>query len=128
MNNAWKCLPVREFVDRCNWENIALETSSESLVRLQKSLSNWQCLTSRDFFQLNNWSGQVVFGDGLGQSGWKQKVFDLTLKTEGFWDCFNWLGEKETLAPAKVEQLIEHTEHAIAEVKDFTLNDLSQLF
>lgn|GEM_PF-6620863 len=126
MSNAWKCLPVREFIGQCNWENVTQDFAD--VAQFQQSLSNWQCLTSRDFFWLNNWSGQVVFTDGLRQSGWQQQVFDLTLKTEGFWDCFNWLGEKETLAPTKIEQIIEHTEKAIAEVEEFTLNDLSQLF
>lgn len=128
MSSAWKCLPVQEFINQCNWENIPLEASAESIARLKQSLTNWQCLTSQDFFELNNWSGQVVFVDGLKQSGWSPKVLDLTSRTERFWHCFNWLGDKETVAPQKVEQILEDTEQAIAEVEEFTLNDLSQLF
>ena len=126
MSNTWKCLPVREFIHQCNWEQITLPKSAQSLVKRQ-DLTKWRRLTARNFFNLHNWSGQAAFAHGL-ESGATFADFSLTLAAGQFWQCFNWLGEKETLAPEKVEEIIEHTEEAIAEVTEFSLNDLSQLF
>ena len=126
MSNVWKCLPVREFISQCNWEQITLAKSAQSAVK-QQSLSNWQCLTAQDFFNLHNWSGQAAFVDGL-ELATASVDFSLTLESGQFWQCFNWLGEKQTPPTEKVEQIIEHTEEAIAEVQEFSLNDLSQLF
>ena len=126
MSNTWKCLPVREFIHQCNWEQITLPQSAQSLVQRQ-DLAKWRCLTARNFFSLHNWSGRASFTDGL-ESKPAFPDFSLTLAAGQFWHCFNWLGKKPTLAPEKVEEVIEQTESAIAEVTEFSLNDLSQLF
>ncbi|MEL6930700.1 MAG: hypothetical protein AAFO95_19010 [Cyanobacteria bacterium J06600_6] len=128
MSNAWKCLPVGEFISQCNWEQITLEISAASSVKRQQSLDNWQCLTAQDFFSLHNWSGQAAIIDGIQQEGSAIPDFSLTLPSQQFWQCFNWSGEKATPTPEKVEQIIKDTEQAIAQVTDFSLNDLSQLF
>ena len=126
MSSAWKCLPVQEFIRQCNWEQTTLAKSAQSVIKRQQSLSHWQRLTAQDFFNLHSWSGQAVV-DGL-ELATASVDFSLTLGTGQFWQCFNWLGEKETLTAEKVEQIIEHTEEAIAQVQEFSLNDLSQLF
>lgn len=127
MSNTWKCLPVREFIHQCNWEQITLPKSAQFTAQRQQSLADWRCLTARNFFSLHNWSGKVTFADGMELS--RTSVdFSLTLAAGKFWQCFNWQGEKQTLTPEKVEEIIEQTESAIAEVTKFSLNDLSQLF
>jgi hypothetical protein len=128
---TWQCLKVQEFVSQCNWENIAPQTSAQSVALRRKSLESWQCLTTKDFFALNNWSGKlgtVITADALEHSAREEFAFDMTLASGQFWQCFNWLGEKATPAPQKIEQIFEQTKEAIAAVEEFTLNDLSQLF
>ena len=118
MTTAWKRLSVAEFVDRCNWDYV----SSSQAIALERSLENWQRLTTQEFFALQNWSGQVVAGSTLA----KEVVFDLTLESRQFWQCFNWSGAK--VASERVESILEDAQEAIAAVEEFTLNDLSQLF
>ncbi|NJK57338.1 MAG: hypothetical protein HC939_15695 [Pleurocapsa sp. SU_5_0] len=129
---AWQCLHVQEFISRCNWENTAISVSatSVSVGQSRKSLASWQCLTTQDFFALSNWSGKAISLDPVDDlDRLSRKVaFDITLPSGQFWQCFNWSGEKETPAPQKIEQILEQTKEAIAEVEEFTLNDLSQLF
>lgn len=127
MSTAWKCLPVREFISQCNWEQVALTKSIRLQAQQQELPANWQCLTVRDFFAFQNWSGQGRFVPGR-ESERDTADFSLTLPVAQFWQCFNWSGIKAIPAEAEVEQIIEDTEQAIAEVKDFSLNDLSQLF
>lgn len=124
----WKCLSVKEFASQCNWENIAPTTSVVAVAQLQKSLEDWHCLAIKDFFSLQNWSGQMPAGELESQTRQIISVFDITASSERFWQCFNWSGEKATPSPAKIEQILEETESALAEVEEFSLNDLSQLF
>ncbi|PSB12079.1 hypothetical protein C7B62_03220 [Pleurocapsa sp. CCALA 161] len=129
---AWQCLYVQEFISQCNWENTALPASatSVSISQSRKSLASWQCLTTQDFFALSNWSGTRISLDPVDDLDHlsRKVVFDITLPSGQFWQCFNWSGVKETPAPQKIEQILEQTKEAIAEVEEFTLNDLSQLF
>ena len=127
MIDNWKRLPVREFIQQCNWQQITLPKSPQFSTQRRQSLTHWRRLTARNFFALQNWSGQVAFADGL-ESVTTPIDFSLTLPAGQFWQCFNWLAEKPALAPERVEQIIEQTEEAIAEVTEFSLNDLSQLF
>ena len=128
MSSTWKCLSVGDFVSQCNWSQITLETSGRSLVQRQQSLGNWQCLTIRDFFALHNWSGKAGLTESIEVNPNVVPDFCLTLPTRQFWQCFSWSGAKSSPAPDKVDQIIEATEKTIAEVQDFSLNDLSQLF
>jgi hypothetical protein len=128
---TWQCLQVQEFVSQGNWENIAPQTSAKSVAQCRKSLESWECLTTEDFFIFSNWSGKldrVIAADGIEPSGSEQFAFDMTLASGQFWQCFNWLGEKATPTPEKIEQIFEQTKEAIAAVEEFTFNDLSQLF
>lgn len=129
---AWQCLHVQEFISQCNWENTALPVSatSVSVGQNRKSLASWQCLTTQDFFALSNWSGKGISLDPVDDLDHlnRKVAFDITLPSSQFWQCFNWSGAKETPAPQKIEQILEQTKEAIAEVEEFTLNDLSQLF
>ena len=52
----------------------------------------------------------------------------LRLPTAEFWQGFNWSGTLEVTPQPKVDQIIQETEAIIAEVEEFTLKDLSQLF
>jgi len=125
ISSTWQCLPVGEFMRQCNWEDRPQTDGSQQAD--SQSLANWRCLSVQDFFARNSWSGRAVGADGsrfkIGSA-----VFDLTLPTGQFWQCFNWQGEPERLADEQIEQIIAHTEETIAEVKEFSLNDLSQLF
>jgi hypothetical protein len=125
---TWQCLSVEEFISQCNWKNIALPTAATSVAQRRKDLTAWQCLTTEDFFALSNWSGKVVSVDVLELPAREQVTFGLTLTSAQFWQCFNWLGEKEIPAPQKIEQILEQTKEAVAAVEEFTLNNLSQLF
>lgn len=128
---AWQCLHVQEFISQCNWENTALPVSaiSASVGQSRKSLASWQCFTTQDFFALSNWSGKAISLDPVDDLDHLSRIaFDITLPSGQFWQCFNWSGEKETPAPQQIEQILEQTKEAIAEVEEFTLNDLSQLF
>lgn len=124
----WQCLRVEEFVEQCNWNNLPPQTSAKSLARRRQSLESWRCLTTEDFFALSNWSGKVISVDDLVQSEVEQVAFSTTLATAKFWQCFNWTGEQAAPSPQKIEQILEDTKEAIAEVEEFTLNNLSQLF
>ena len=118
MSAAWKRLSVAEFVDRCNWDYV----SSSQAITLERSLENWQRLTTQEFFALQNWSGRVA-----SSTLTEEVVFDLTLESKQFWQCFNWSGAKN-LSPERVESILKDAKEAIAAVEEFTLNDLSQLF
>jgi hypothetical protein len=124
----WQCWRVQEFVEQCNWNNLPPQTSAKSVAQRRKSLESWQCLTAQDFFALSNWSGKVISVDDLAPSEVEQVTFSTTLATAQFWQCFNWTGEQAALSPQKIEQILEDTKEAIAEVEEFTLNNLSQLF
>jgi hypothetical protein len=124
----WQCLRVQEFVEQCNWNNLPPQTSAKSVAQRRQSLESWQCLTAQDFFALSNWSGKVISVDDLAQSDREQTAFSTTLAAAQFWQCFNWTGEQATPSPQKIEQILEETKEAIAEVEEFTLNNLSQLF
>ncbi|MEL7075209.1 MAG: hypothetical protein AAFY63_22765 [Cyanobacteria bacterium J06643_13] len=125
---VWECLSVAEFVARCNWENAPSPTTVKSPIQTAKALAEWQCLTAADFFALSNWSGQTLRENGLISSDRAKAVFDLTSANAQFWQCFNWSGIKSSVEPQQAEQILKQTEEAIAEVEEFSLNDLSQLF
>lgn len=124
----WQCLRVEEFVEQCNWNNLPPQKSSKSVSQRRKSLESWQCLTAQDFFALSNWSGKVISVDDSAQLEREQFTFSTTLAATQFWQCFNWSGERAAPSPQKIEQILEETKEAIAEVEKFTLNNLSQLF
>lgn len=130
MSNSWKCLSVKEFTSQCNWDNVAPITTAVAVAQLQRSLENWQCLTIEDFFARHNWSGELsaTAVDLELQARQIIPVFDLTASSQRFWQCFNWSGEQASPEPAKIEQVLKATESAIAEVREFSLDDLSQLF
>ena len=117
MTTAWKRLSVAEFVYRCNWDC----APSSGAIALERSLANWQRLTTQEFFALQNWSGRVA-----GSILTDEVVFDLTLESKQFWQCFNWSGVK--VASERAESILEDAKEAIAAVEEFTLSDLSQLF
>ncbi|MEM6614253.1 MAG: hypothetical protein AAF652_18795 [Cyanobacteria bacterium P01_C01_bin.72] len=125
---VWKCLSVEEFINQCNWENKRSPVEVESVIQSREYLINWQSLTTNQFFALSNWSGQALLANDVTLAVPEETAFALTLATNQFWQCFNWSGIKPTIAPQKVEQILKETESAIAEVAEFTLNDLSQLF
>ncbi|MEM9507188.1 MAG: hypothetical protein AAGA16_05795 [Cyanobacteria bacterium P01_E01_bin.35] len=132
-NVSWKCLPVKDFIAQCNWENISLklpQLASSNVIKPKSPLESWQCLTTQDFFGLNNWSGQVIFDDDQEQHELIKEafVFDVTVPLAQFWQCFNWSGISEVTSEIKEERIIKETEEIIAEVEEFTLNNLSQLF
>ena len=129
IETAWKCLSVGEFISRCNWENITL-TSVNSVIQYRESLKFWQCLTSQYFFSHNNWSGQVVSVDSLQLPNISKEiaVFDVTLASDRFWQCFNWSGQQNISPIDRQSQTIEAAEELIEAVEEFTLKDLSQLF
>jgi hypothetical protein len=124
----WQCLRVEEFVGQCNWSNLPPQTAAKSIAQRRKSLESWQCLTAQDFFILSNWSGKAISADDLVQSDREEVAFSMTLAAEQFWQCFNWTGEQAAPSPKKIEQVLEDAKEAIAEVEEFTLNNLSQLF
>lgn len=124
----WQCLRVEEFVEQCNWNNLPLQTSTKSVAKRRKSLEAWRCLTTDDFFALSNWSGKVISVDDPGQPEREQVAFSTTLAAAQFWQCFNWTGETAAPSPQKIGQVLEDAKEAIAEVEEFTLNNLSQLF
>jgi hypothetical protein len=124
----WQCLRVQEFVEQCNWNNLPPQTSAKSVAQRRKTLESWQCLTAQDFFALSNWSGKAISVDDLAQPDREQVAFSTTLAATQFWQCFNWSGEQAAPSPQKIEQILEDTKQAIAEVEEFTLNNLSQLF
>jgi hypothetical protein len=124
----WQCLRVQEFVEQCNWNNLPPQTSAKFVAQRRQSLESWQCLTAQDFFALSNWSGKAISVDDLVQSEVEQVAFSTTLAAAQFWQCFNWTGEQAAPALQKIEQILEDTKEAIAEVEEFTLNNLSQLF
>ncbi|MEM7590480.1 MAG: hypothetical protein AAF383_02975 [Cyanobacteria bacterium P01_A01_bin.83] len=130
---AWQCLTVKDFINQCNWENLSPKLSvSDSLqvIKAQSLLESWQCITTQDFFGLNNWSGQVIFSDNLEQKVITKETFvcNFIYPTAKFWKCFNWLGSPAMASESKVDEIIEDTAEIIAEVEEFTLNNLSQLF
>ncbi|MEM8719152.1 MAG: hypothetical protein AAGE84_07560 [Cyanobacteria bacterium P01_G01_bin.39] len=130
---AWKCLTVKDFINQCNWENLPPKSSvsaSSQEIKPQNLLESWQCITTQDFFGLNNWSGQVIFSEHLEQEAITKETFvcDFRYPTVQFWKCFNWLGSPNITPEAKVDKIINDTEEIIAEVEEFTLNNLSQLF
>ncbi|MEM8674823.1 MAG: hypothetical protein AAGF83_13260 [Cyanobacteria bacterium P01_G01_bin.67] len=132
-NVSWKCLPVKDFIAQCNWENISLklpQLASSNVIKPKSPLESWQCLTTQDFFSFNNWSGQVIFDDDQEQHELIKEafVFDVTVPLAQFWQCFNWSGISEVTSEIKEERIIKETEEIIAEVEEFTLNNLSQLF
>lgn len=132
-NVSWKCLPVKDFIAQCNWENISSklpELASSNVIKPKSPLESWQCLRTQDFFSFNNWSGQVIFDDDQEQQELIKEafVFDVTAPSAQFWQCFNWSGIFEVASEIKEERIIKETEEIIAEVEEFTLNNLSQLF
>jgi hypothetical protein len=124
----WQCLRVEEFVEQCNWNNLPPQTSAKSVAQRRKSLEFWRCLTAQDFFTLSNWSGKVITIDDSAPSETEQVAFSTTLAATQFWQCFNWTGETAAPSPQKIGQVLEDAKEAIAEVEEFTLNNLSQLF
>lgn len=125
---AWQCLFVDEFISRCNWKNVLPQTSADSAIQL-KSLASWQCLTAQNFFALNNWTGQVIFSDTFEQRELTKQtiIFDLTLVTRQFWQCFNW-SKNSSYIVNQADEAIENAIEVAVAVEEFTLNDLSQLF
>lgn len=125
---AWQCFSVEEFINQCNWENKRSPVEVKSVIQSRKDLTNWQSLTTNQFFALSNWSGQALLANEVTLAASEATALDLTLATNQFWQCFNWSGVKAAIAPQQAEQILKETESAIAEVAEFTLNDLSQLF
>lgn len=134
LNTAWKCLLVEDFVSKCNWDNLPLQKPElPFLNRPKKALTSWQSLLAEDFFSLNNWSGQTTYANNLEDVAQQDLVepsivFDLTLTTEQFWQCWNWSGKLNTFKTTEVEETINQADKVIAAVDEFTLNNLSQLF
>jgi hypothetical protein len=124
----WQCLRVEEFVEQCNWKNLPPQTSAKSIAQRRKSLESWRCLTAQDFFALSNWSGKAISADDFVEPDKEQIPFSMTLVAAQFWQCFNWTGEQAAPSPQKIVQVLEDAKEAIAEVEEFTLNNLSQLF
>ncbi len=124
---AWQCLSVDEFINRCNW-NVLPQISADSAIQL-KSLASWQCLTAQNFFALNNWTGQVILSNTFEQREITKQtiIFDLTLVTRQFWQCFNW-SENSSHTVNQADEAIENAIGAVVAIEKFTLNDLSQLF
>ncbi len=130
IKTVWKCLSVEEFIGKCNWENISLAESANSVIQQQKSLISWQCLTAQDFFSLNNWSGQRIFVNSSQQQDISKAslIFDLTFDPARFWQCFNWTGQQNLSSDNRIDEVIEEAQELVDAVEEFTLNDLSQLF
>lgn len=124
---AWQCLSVDEFISRCNW-NVLPQISADSAIQL-KSLASWQCLTTQNLFALNNWTGQVILSDTFEQREITKQtiIFDLTLVTRQFWQCFNW-SKNSSRTVNQADEAIENAIEAVVAIEKFTLNDLSQLF
>ncbi len=130
IKTVWKCLSVEEFIGQCNWENISLAESANSVIQQQKSLVSWQCLTAQDFFSLNNWSGQRIFVNSSQQQDISKAslIFDLTSNPDQFWQCFNWTEQQNSSSEELIDDVIEEAQKLVNVVEEFTLNDLSQLF
>lgn len=122
MNTTWQCLSVKEFVDKCNWQGVL--STTVSLPRLQ-DVASWRCLTTQKFFSLSNWDGRSILATGDRKAIEQTFVFDLTLPSEQFWQCFSWSAPRPT---NRANEVLQETQEIIAAVEEFTLNDLSQLF
>jgi hypothetical protein len=130
----WKSSLVKDFVDHCNWLGIPSSLLSEvaelsqSTTQLRASLVLWKSIKTQVFFELNNWDGKSIYVDAVNQAIQKEqiRVLSFTLVNNQFWQCFNWSNQAHPSSETKVTESIKVEQ--VAAPKQFTLNDLSQLF
>jgi hypothetical protein len=130
----WKSSLVKDFVDNCNWLGIPSSLLSEvaelsqSTTKLRVSLVLWKSIKTQVFFELNNWDGKSIYVDAVNQAIQKEqiRVLSFTLVNNQFWQCFNWSNQTHSSSETKVTESIKVEQ--VSAPKQFTLNDLSQLF